>query len=125
MIKGLWRWKAMSDHILIINTPSVGGDRYLIRLIEQIKQTPEIDALPIKIATHSYPNGLPNELRRMGVVHYHIDVSSTVHIDNLNISHASYIILLCQDENDVRSDSFAYSTEDDHRQRLNMIAFSS
>lgn len=105
MIRGLWRWKEMSDHILIINTPSTEGDRYLIRLIEQIKQTPEIDTLPIEIATTSYPDGLPNDLRRMDVVHYHIDISSTVHLEDLNIEEAKYIIVLCHNEVDVRSDS--------------------
>lgn len=77
----------------------------MIRLIEQIKQTPEIYLLPIEIVTHAYQNGLPNELISMGVVHRHIDVSSTVHMESLTISQASYIILLCQDENDARSDS--------------------
>lgn len=105
MIRGLWRWKDMSDHVLIINTPSNGGDRYLVRLIEQVKQTPELEALPIEIATQSYPDGLPMGLKNMGVVHYHIDVSSTVHLNDLNIEQAKYIILLCQNEMDVRSDS--------------------
>jgi len=105
MIRGLWRWKEMSDHILIINTPSTEGDRYLIRLIEQIKQTPGIDSLPIEIATTAYPDGLPNDLRRMDVVHYHTDISSAVHLENLNIKAAKYVIILCQDEGDVRSDS--------------------
>lgn len=95
----------MSDHILIINTPSTDGDRYLIRLIEQIKQTPELDNLPIEIATTAYPDGLPNDLRQMDVVHYHLDISSTIHLEDLNIRHAKYIIVLCQDESDVRSDS--------------------
>ncbi|MFT6221621.1 MAG: voltage-gated potassium channel [Candidatus Endobugula sp.] len=105
MIKGLWRWTNMSNYILIINTPLIGGDRYLIRLIEQIKRTPEVANKPIKIATHVYPNGLPDELRLLGVVHHHIDVSSTVHLEELDIADADYIVLLSQDENDARSDS--------------------
>ena len=105
MIRGLWRWKEMKEHILIINTPSTGGDRYLIRLIEQIKKTPEIDSLPIEIATTAYPNGLPHDLRSMDVVHYHIDISSTIELEDLNIKSAKYVLILCQDEADVRSDS--------------------
>lgn len=105
MIRGLWRWKEMSEHILIINTPSSAGDRYLIRLIEQIKQTPEIDSLPIEIATTAYPDGLPNDLRRMDVVHSHIDISSGAHLEDLNLGLAKFVIVLCQDELDVRSDS--------------------
>jgi voltage-gated potassium channel len=105
MIKGLWRWKSMSDYILIINTPLIGGDRYLIRLVEQLKRTPEMSNKPIKIATHAYPNGLPDELRQLDVVHYHIDTSSTVHLNELDVINAQYIIVLCQDENDARSDS--------------------
>ncbi len=105
MIRGLWRWKKMSNHILIINTPSKDGDRYLIRLVEQIRQTPEIDSLPIEIVTTAYPDGLPNDLRQMEVVHYHIDTSSTIDLENLNIESAKHIIVLCQNETDVRSDS--------------------
>ncbi len=118
MIRGLWRWKEMSDHILIINTPATEGDRYLIRLIEQIKQTPEIDTLPIEIATTAYPEGLPNALRQMDVVHYHIDISSTVQLEDLNVEAAKYIIVLCQNEADVRSDSLTLDMLD----RLNQYA---
>ena len=105
MIRGLWRWKEMSEHILIINTPSTDGDRYLVRLIQQIKQTPKIESLPIEIATSEYSTGLPDELRQMDVVHHHIDTSSTLNLDSLNIDTAKYVLVLCQDEADVRSDS--------------------
>lgn len=105
MIKGLWRWKEMSEHILIINTPSTDGDRYLIRLIQQIKETPIIESLSIEIATSEYPNGLPDELRQMDVVHHHIHTSSPLDLNSLNIKSAKYVLVLCQDESDVRSDS--------------------
>ncbi len=105
MTRGLWRWKEMSEHILIINTPSTDGDRYLVRLIQQIKQTPKIEYLPIEIATSAYPNGLPDKLRQMDVVHHHIDISSTLDLDILNIGSSKYVLVLCQDETDVRSDS--------------------
>lgn len=105
MIKGLWRWKNMSNYILIINTPLLGGDRYLTRLIEQIKRTPEVADKPIKIATHVYPHGLPDGLRELGVVHHHININSTIHLEELDMINADYIILLSQDENDARSDS--------------------
>lgn len=95
----------MSDHIVIINTPSTGGDRYLTRLITQIKQTPDLAALPVQIATHAYPEGLPDALRKMDVVHCHIDPGNSVQVNDLNIATASYIVILCQDENDLRSDS--------------------
>lgn len=105
MIRGLWSWKDMTDHILIINTPTTEGDRYLIRLIEQIKQTPEMESLPIEIATSAYPDGLPHELRRMDVVHYHVDNRSLIDLNALNLKDAKYIIVLCLNEVDVRSDS--------------------
>ncbi len=105
MVRGLWRWKDMSEHILIINTPTNEGDRYLIRLVEQIKQTPEMENLDIEIATSAYPNGLPYELRAMDVVHYNIDNSSTIDLDSLNLREAKYIVVLCLNEIDVRSDS--------------------
>ncbi len=105
MTRGLWRWIKMANHILIINTPSADRDRYLIRLIRQIKQTPGIDSLPIEIVTRDYPDGLPNELKQMGVVHYQFDISSRVHLQDLNVEKAKYVILLCPDAFDAASDS--------------------
>jgi voltage-gated potassium channel len=122
MIKGLWRWKKMSDCILIINTPLIGGDRYLIRLVKQLKRTPETSAKPIKIATHAYPDGLPDELRQLDVVHNHIDTSSTIHLEELDMLNAQYIIVLCQDENDPRSDSLTLDMLDRIAQK-NTAAF--
>lgn len=105
MLKGLWRWNYMKDHILIINTPSTNGDRYLIRLVQQIKQTPALAELPIEIISKDYPEGLPDELRHLGAVHRHVDVSVTLDLDDLEIKEAKFVVLLAQDENDVRSDS--------------------
>ncbi|MFT7386913.1 MAG: voltage-gated potassium channel [Candidatus Endobugula sp.] len=122
MIKGLWRWKNMSDYILIINTPLIGGDRYLIRLVEQLKRTPEMSSKPIRIATHAYPNGLPDELRQLGVVHNHVDTGSTIHLEELDVLDAQYIIVLCQDENDARSDSLTLDMLDRIAQK-NTVAF--
>ncbi len=105
MIKGLWRWTDMHDHILIINTPSSNADRYLIRLIQQIKDTPKLEKLPIEIVTRSYPDGLPDILRQTGVVHCHTDLSSRIDLNGLTINKASFVVVLAKDENDSRSDS--------------------
>lgn len=104
-VRGLWRWKNMADHILIINTPSVGGDRYLIRLIEQIRLTPGLSDKAIQIVSREYGRGLPERLKMLDVVHRHLDSNQTVDLDAVNIAEASYVIILCQDESDVRSDS--------------------
>ena len=105
MIKGLWRWKRMQPHILIINTPARDGERYLIRLVEQIKQTPDLGHLPVNIVTTGFSEGLPNTLRELDVVHYHIDVHQAINLNEVHINQANYVLILAQDEEDIRSDS--------------------
>ena len=69
-IKGLWGWKDMKDHLLIINTPNDQTEQYLHQLIEQIRLTPQLEELPVQILTRKYDDGLPVSISNMGVVHY-------------------------------------------------------
>jgi voltage-gated potassium channel len=105
MIKGLWRWQTMSRHILIINSPEKNSERYLVRLIEQIQQTPSLESLPVNILTSRYPEGLPTSLRDRGVKHFHRDVHTQVNLNELHLDCADYILVLAPDEYDARSDS--------------------
>ncbi|MBT5230102.1 MAG: metal transporter [Methylococcales bacterium] len=107
-IKGLWEWKKMQDHILIINTPQKGAERYLNRLIKQIRLTPSLTGCPIQILTRRYEHGLPQTLNDQNVVHYHghsenSDALRAVHVDT-----AKYVYLVARDEDDSMSDSLTF-----------------
>ncbi len=101
---GFWKWN-MSDHILIINTPSQKGEQFFIRLIEHLHLS-GLQSHTVQILTTKFPNGLPNQLASTaGVVHY--TGSGTVPEDLLavNVNKVKYIIILAKKEDDRDSDS--------------------
>jgi len=104
MVTGRWEWKAMRDHILIINTPNRDADRYLIRLVTQIRDTPGFEEIPIQILTQDYTDGLPREIREMGVVH-RCGIPETVeNLKAVNVEEADYVLVLANDFSDHRAD---------------------
>ena len=106
MITGRWRWSKMRDHILIINLPKFGSERYLDRFTEQMRQTPGLEHTPIQILTDQYPDGLPSGLRERGVVHRNIKaIESTDVLASVNVDTARCIFVLAEDANDAKSDS--------------------
>jgi voltage-gated potassium channel len=107
-IKGMWEWKNMKDHILIINTPIQDTERYVKRLVEQIKLTPSLANLPLKLLTDDFPEGLPHEVRDLGVVHVHGRAEDSDYLDRVNIKHAKYIILVSRDYSNNISDSINF-----------------
>ena len=103
MRKGLWRWN-MQDHILIINAPRNGG-RYLQILVEQILKTESLRDYPIQIFSPDFPDGLPSELAALGVVLHHGRPEGRDSFDDVDVSHASNIIIMSSDTDDPRADS--------------------
>lgn len=107
-IKGLWRWKDMKQHLLIVNTPKEDTERYLVKLIEQIRVTPDLEDLPIQILTRKYNQGLPTSLSNMGVVHYSGVAENSDNLEAVNVNVAKYIILITRDPADPISDSLTF-----------------
>jgi voltage-gated potassium channel len=107
MLKGDWEWN-MSGHIVIINTPIAGGTAYFIRLIDQLRKVSEFAQTPIQILTRQYPEGLPKELRELGVVHHTGYPDKKDSLEAINIREADVVILLAKDEDDVTSDALNF-----------------
>lgn len=107
-IKGLWGWKDMKDHLLIINTPNDQTEQYLTQLIEQIRLTPQLEELPVQILTRKYDQGLPGPITNMGVVHYCGVAENNENLQAVNVSTAKYIILIARDPGDPISDSVTF-----------------
>ncbi len=104
-IKGHWKWD-MNNHIVILNTPSNSGVRYLQRLIKQFRLTPQYEETPIYILTRDFPNGLPNFLIELeNVVHYTGDSSNPDCLLDVDVDKAQDIIVLSKNEHDEGSDS--------------------
>ncbi len=106
--KGLWEWKNMSDHIQIINTPNHDTERYLVRLLKQMKITPELADLPIQILTRKFKDGLPEKITRMKVIHRSGAAEDGDIIRSLNLDKAKYVVILAQDATDAKSDSLSF-----------------
>ena len=104
MRKGLWRWN-MKNHIVVVNSPERDGVRYLRLLVEQIRNTPVLEDLPIQVFADSFPDGLPNELSQWGVVQHYGEPEGRESLANVDVEDASFIIVMAVNTHNIRSDS--------------------
>lgn len=134
--KGLWSWN-MNNHIVILNTPTQSGERYLQRLIKQFRCSGHYEQTTIYLLTRQFPNGLPDFITKLdNVVHYHGNASNPHDLEAVCVDKASDIIVLAKDEDEESSDGrtfdilhrlkdlnvdarvLAECVEDNNRQRL-------
>jgi voltage-gated potassium channel len=106
--QGLWEWKDMLDHIQIINTPKIDAERYLLRLIKEMKSTPQLSDLPIQLLTRKYPDGLPASLESLKVLHRTGEAEDGSILSTIGIASAKYIVILARDYSDSISDSVTF-----------------
>lgn len=104
MITGHWNWH-MKEHLVIINSPESEGDRYLLILVNQVRQSPTTKDAPIQLFTRHYPEGLPAALRNLGVVHRHGAPEGPESLELVDVSSAGVILVLAEDASKGRSDS--------------------
>jgi len=107
MLHGRWEWN-MKDHMLIVNTPKQNTVRYLERLVEQVRETPELAGLPVQLLTDGFENGLPQSLRELGVVHRHDTPDHDEAWRASNLAAARYLVILAHDHHDRRTDSLTF-----------------
>jgi len=102
--KGHWSWD-MNQHIVILNTPSHSGERYLQRLIQQFRVTAHYKETTIYLLTRQFPQGLPDFITQLdNVVHYNGSSSNPQDLIAVCVAQADDIIVLAKDENDENSD---------------------
>lgn len=107
MLEGHWEW-SMSNHLVIINTPESGGTSYFYRLFSQIRTIPELKDIPIQILTRQYPDGLPEELRKLKIVHHTGYPDKRENLQAVQIDEAKYIVVLAKQEYDITSDALTF-----------------
>jgi len=101
---GYWSWE-MNDHIVILNTPSHSGERYLQRLIKQFRASVHYEDVPIYLLTRKFENGLPPFITQLNdVVHYNGSPGNPQDLEAVCVETAREIIVLAKDEDDERSD---------------------
>jgi len=102
--KGFWRWK-MKQHIVILNSPTHSGERYLERLIKQFRASANYQDTVIYLLTRQFPNGLPEFITKLdNVVHYSGNPTNPQDLVAVCVTDATDIIVLTKDENDESSD---------------------
>lgn len=104
MIKGHWNWN-MKDHLLIINSPNNNPSVYFERLTRHLRDTKEFHDTPVQILTDAFPDGLPESLRELAVVHYHGESADPQALKAVTPDTAKAIIILAPDEYGRVSDS--------------------
>ena len=105
---GYWKWKDMSNHIVIINAPDQNAESYLNRLVQQIRLTTELKDLPVQILTPRFESGLPVSISRQGVVHYTGHAEDSDNLNAVNVKQAKHIIVLSRSAHDSVSDSLTF-----------------
>ncbi len=107
MLRGRWKWQ-MKDHVLLLNSPSINRDRYLLGLVEELHRTDRWREAPIQILTREYGDGLPEEFQAAGVVHYHGDATVPEDLEAANAGQAAVIIVLAENAAEKRSDEITF-----------------
>ncbi len=103
-MQGNWEWR-MTNHILVINTPSQQGEQFFLRLLKHLQQS-RLKLSTVQILTNKFPKGLPNQLSKMpGLVHYTGSGTDPKDLAAVNAQQAKYIIILAKQEDNPESDS--------------------
>ena len=105
--RGLWRWR-LKDHILIVNAPSAGANPYFETLLRQLRETGWGRKRGVLILSTSWPEGLPESLTRLGVVHVHGRAASDEKLEDSGAVDAAAVVVLANDEKDAASDGTAF-----------------
>lgn len=114
MSNGSWRWN-MRDHIVIVNSPRTGAVRYLERLLRKLRDDPDLGQRQVQLLSQAFPEGLPDSLVNLGLVHYNGTGHDLRSLEAVNVQHATHVVVLAPDDDDVRSDSLNFDVL--HRMR--------
>ncbi len=107
MLRGRWRWH-MKDHVLLLNSPTINPDRYFARLVEEFREHEAFADTPVLLLTPEYPEGLPEHLLDLGLVHYHGHATDPEAIAACDTAAARIIIVLAERAVDPRSDATTF-----------------
>ncbi|NJO38854.1 MAG: two pore domain potassium channel family protein, partial [Rhizobiales bacterium] len=108
MLRGRWKWQ-MNNHVLLLNSPSINRDRYILGLVEELHRTERWAHAPVLMLTRDFDNGLPEEFQTAGVVHYYGDANIPEDLDAVDAAEAAVIVVLAENAGDKRSDEITFN----------------
>jgi voltage-gated potassium channel len=103
MREGRWRWN-LTRHILLLNPPTRHASAYLARLLREFRASRRFNPIPVQIVSGAFPNGLPDTLSEMGVVHFAGEAWDTAALRAANAPEADVIVVLAADDVDPSTD---------------------
>jgi voltage-gated potassium channel len=103
MTEGRWRWN-MTNHILLLNVPVHKGSTYLARLVNEFRASQRFAHEPIQILSTLFPNGLPDDLADLAVVHHAGEAWDSNALQKAGATEADVIIVLSQSDSDPATD---------------------
>lgn len=101
---GQWRWN-MKDHIVLLNVPGINLIQYINRLVREFRTVDRYRESPVMVVTTSFPDGLPERLQDIGVVHYSGHTNDPAVLRDAKVSEAKIIIVLAKQEGEANSDA--------------------
>lgn len=108
MLTGHWSW-SMKNHLVFLHAPDQGGEQYFMQAISHLRQSScNKSNLPVVIVSENYPDGIPDKLRAMDVVHVTGDVHVPDTFKAANVKDAHTIVLISPHHNDPHSDSLNF-----------------
>ncbi|MEL6219713.1 MAG: potassium channel family protein [Pseudomonadota bacterium] len=112
MITGYWNW-TMDSHIVFLNVPADADTRYFEAVVNSIRASsgPRAEA-PILLVDEKFPNGLPDSLSDLGVVHVSLPLTDPKAFEHACASLAETIVVMSSDRADAMSDSVAFDLVD-------------
>ena len=139
VLNGKWKWN-MDNHIVILGSPKNSAEGYFKKMISTLRSSDVEGAQSqIAIVCPDMTNGMPEEIRKMGVAHVNEPITSRDAFDKANVKEAKTIIVMCKDPEDPVADSvtldlvarareqnptatiIAESISDDNRRRLKLL----
>lgn len=107
IMDGKRKWK-MNDHIVILNAPEEAPVAFFKRLVTELRSSNLPGSQkPIIIVSPDLKEGLPDDLRKMGVAHVNEELTDEAALLNSDIRNASTIVILSKDEESDYSDSIS------------------
>ncbi len=105
MLRGEWNWSDMNRHLVIVNLPNRDSTTFLLRLMQQVRQTPELNKLDVVVVTDRFPEGMPVALQALGVVHINSTAEKRGVLDEAGVKTAAYVLVLANESQSLISDS--------------------
>ena len=105
---GRWRWK-MDNHLLVVNTPKRGSERYFARLMDELGKSTWGKGREVVVVTKHWNEGMPAGLSGHGIMHVTGNSDSAEALERASARNAAAILVLIEDLEDEHADALTFN----------------